>query len=102
MAKSPQSQDLPGMENRAIEPLQNAAVEYADIRDERIALNQRESQLKKRIKALMHEHKLDHYAFDGVDIELIPPDGEESVKVRVKKAKADEDDDDADTDTGDE
>jgi hypothetical protein len=82
-------QDLPGMEDRAIKPLQEAAMEYAEIRDQRISLNTQEAELKKRVRSLMHKHERTHYAYDGVDIELLPPDGEEQVKVRVKKAQAD-------------
>lgn len=43
------SQELPGMENRAIRPLHEAALEYAEIRDKRMALNQQEVALKTRL-----------------------------------------------------
>lgn len=92
MAKRAREQDLPGMEERAIKPLQNAAVEYAEIRDERMALNTRESELKKKVRNLMHEYEKTHYAYDGVEIDLEPPDGEEIVRVRIKKAKLTVDD----------
>jgi Zn/Cd-binding protein ZinT len=90
MAK-PKTQDLPGMEDRAIKPLQEAALEYAGIRDQRMALNTQEADLKKRVRTLMHKHKpgQTRYAYDGVEIELVPPEGEEGVKVRIKKLKED-------------
>ena len=81
--------DLPGMEDRAIRPLQDAALEYAAIRDERMALNECEATLKARVRDLMHQHNKTRYAYDGVEIELAPPDGEEKVKVRVAKPKGD-------------
>jgi hypothetical protein len=77
----PKAQALPGMEDRAIQGLEKLATEYAGIRDERIALNAQEADLKKR------------YAHDGIEIELIAPSGEEDVKVRVPKKKAEDEDD---------
>lgn len=86
MAKA-KNQALPGLEDRAIKPLQDAAIEYADIRDARMKLNQQEVDLKAKVRDLMHKHKKKHYAFDGVEITLEPPDGEEKVRVRIKKAQ---------------
>ena len=90
MARS-KAQNLPGMEDKVIQGLEDAAAEYADIRDQRIALNTSEAQLKKRVRGLMHQHKKTRYARNGIEIELTPPDGEEGVRVRVKKAQADGD-----------
>lgn len=86
MAKKmkPKQKELPGMENRAIQPLQEAAQEYAEIRDERMALGERESTLKTKVIGLMHEHGKTRYAYDGVTITLA---AEETVKVKVKKPK---------------
>lgn len=84
MAKS---QDLPGMEDRGIPGLDDAAAEYAAIRDARMDLNKQEIELKSRLKVLMHKHKKTHYAHDGIEIDLIPPDGEESIKVKIAKPK---------------
>lgn len=94
--RSPKAADLPGMENRDIPELEELASEYVDIRDERIALNRRESELKKKLRAAMKQHNRVRYANDGVEIELIPPAGEDDVKVKVKKPKhVDDDGDDA-------
>lgn len=88
MAKRAKQGDLPTMEDRAITALEEAAEEYADIRDQRIALNQQEAALKKRVRDLMHKHNKTTYVNGAVEIELEAPTGEETVKVRVKKPRA--------------
>lgn len=89
----PKAQDLPGMEDRAIKPLEDAAQDYARIRDERIELNASEANLKASVRALMKKHGKTVYRHGGVTITLIAE--EETVKVRVRKAG---DGDDADQD----
>jgi len=89
--RSPRKQDLPGMEDRAIKDLEECAAQYADIRDARIRLNQDESELKKRVRKLMHKYGKKTYKRGNVEIELTSPPVEEGVKVRIKKI-ADEDD----------
>jgi hypothetical protein len=86
----PRQQDLPGTEDRAIKPLEKAALDYADIRDQRMALNLEEVGLKAKLLRLMKEHGKQTYHRDGVSIEIVTE--EESVKVRVKKPSEDEDD----------
>ena len=88
--KKVKAQALPGMEDSAIQALEECAEEYADIRDQRMALNTSEAQLKKRVRGLMHQHKKTRYARNRIEIELTPPDGEEGVRVRVKKTTADD------------
>lgn len=83
----PRQVDLPGMESRMYPDLDEQAHEYAEIRDERMALNERESHLKERLLKMMHSHDLKLYKYEDVEIEIEP--GEENVKVRIKKAKAD-------------
>lgn len=75
------------MEDRTIRELEDAGVEYAEIRDARIKLTAQEVDLKKRTKALMKKHKKKTYVSSAVDIELVPPGGEEDVKVKLKKPK---------------
>lgn len=89
---------LPGMENRGIPELEEAAIEYATIRDERIKLNEREAALKKRVREIMHAHNKTRYEHATVEISIEPPDGEEKIKVRVKKAKPAGDDGEPPTD----
>ena len=87
MAKRSKQVNLPEMEDRAIKPLQDAATDYAEIRYERIALNKREATLKKNVLKIMRQHNKVHYAYDGVEIELVAPDVDPDVKVKVAKKK---------------
>ncbi|HXP82594.1 MAG TPA: hypothetical protein VN976_22030 [Verrucomicrobiae bacterium] len=82
----PKQPDLPGMESRMYSDLHEEARKYAEIRDERMDLNEQESKLKERVKRMMHEHGLNVYRYEEVEITLEP--GEEDVKVRIKKPKA--------------
>jgi len=79
----PRQADLPGTEDRAIKPLEDAAATYADIRDQRMELNQQESQLKQSLIRLMKRYGKTHYKRDGVEIDLVTE--AETVRVRVKK-----------------
>jgi hypothetical protein len=87
------SQPLPGMEDHAIKPLEQLAEQYAEIRDSRIDLNEREHVLKLATLKLMKRYEKTVYRHNGIEITIIP--GEEDVKVRVKKMR-DDDDEDAD------
>jgi hypothetical protein len=84
----PRKQALPSMEDRAIQPLEDAAHEYAAVRDQRMALNAEEVGLKAKLLRLMKHHGKQTYARDGISVEIIVE--EESVKVRVKKPESDE------------
>lgn len=77
--------DLPGMEDRRITELHNAALEYAGVRDERMALNDREGQLKDKLIALMKKHKKEEYNCEGVRI-IFEHVEEDKLKVKVPKA----------------
>tara|TARA_Y100000310_G_scaffold98201_2_gene95967 strand:- start:3692 stop:3958 length:267 start_codon:yes stop_codon:yes gene_type:complete len=84
-------QNLPGMEDRAIEALESAAIEYAEVRDQRIALNAGEVQLKGRLLGLMKQHKRERYENAAVSIRLVHE--KETVKVKIKKPKKKDDED---------
>lgn len=88
MIKRPKSQRLPGMEDNRIDSLHDAASEYAEIRDQRIELNQREIKLKDKLLKLMHKLDRTTYACDGVSVALVME--EETVKVKIKKPDPDE------------
>ena len=88
--KSPRPQALPGMEDRAVETIETMARDYADIRDERIQLNVKESQLKSDLMTEMKRLKKDHYKRDGVEITIIHE--KENLKVKVKAHEEDSDD----------
>jgi hypothetical protein len=90
----PRTRDLPGMEDRAIKPLEDVAASYADVRDQRIALNKTEAELKKTALTLMHKYDKTIYRHAGIEIRVVP--GEEDVKVKIRKETDDDDDDEDD------
>lgn len=67
-AKKPRAQNLPGMDDRAIKPLEDIAASYAEVRDERIELNKREVELKATALKLMRKYDKTIYHRDGVTI----------------------------------
>src|SRR5262245_17900012 len=79
----PQPQSLPGMENRALEDLRAAALEYADIRDQRQALTAQEVALKAKVLGLMKAHKRSVYEYEGIEIRIVVE--EETVKVKIDR-----------------
>jgi len=85
----PRQQELPGTEDRAIAPLEDAAAEYAAIRDQRMALNAEEVGLKAKLLRLMKKYGKQTYHRNGIAIEIVVE--EETVKVKIKKAGDDED-----------
>lgn len=87
-AKKPRQARLPEMEDPEIEELENAAQDYASIRDERIALNQDEHKLKEKLLSLMKVNKKERYHRDGIEVKLVHEN--ETVKVRVKKTEENE------------
>lgn len=80
--KQPRTGSLPGLEDHAIRALDNAAAEYADIRDQRMALTNQEVDLKSRALKLMKKYGKTTYKHNGVSIEIVA--GDESIKVKVK------------------
>jgi hypothetical protein len=76
------------MEDPAIEELQEAALAYAAVRDQRQKLTAREAELKQTLLTQMRYHKKQIYSCDGVEIERVSE--EETVKVRVRKADPDD------------
>ena len=97
-AKRPRQADLPGTEDRTIKALEDAAFQYAEIRDQRIDLNKSESDLKSTLLALMKKHGKKTYTRDGISIELVAE--AETVKVKVRKAGEDAEEVDANEDAG--
>ena len=83
--KKAKQEDLPGMENRQIPDLDEAAREYAEGRDERMEMTRKEVELKTNLIEMMHKHKKKTYIYDGIEIELVPEG--EKVKVKVRKEK---------------
>ena len=75
--------DLPTMEDRAIKDLHEAALDYDKKKKKRMALTDEEVEAKATVRDLMKKHKRTHYAYDGIEITIEPPDGEEKVKVKI-------------------
>jgi hypothetical protein len=82
---------LPGMEDRKITMLNNAALSYAEIRDERMAWTKKEVDAKKKVSDLMHAHKKTHYKWANILIDLVPEG--EKVKVTVAPVGTEVEDD---------
>ena len=85
--KKPRQACLPQMEDPAIEELEGAAEDYAEIRDKRQALTLDEVRLKTELLNLMHSHSKTEYNHGGVSIKVIVES--EKVKVRIKKDEED-------------
>lgn len=83
---TPKQERLPGVENK-LKDLHDCALDYADKRDERQACLVEEVELKTKLLALMKKHKLEHYEYEDVNIDVVRE--EETVKVRIKHAKED-------------
>ena len=88
----PKQTDLPGMEDKEIKPLVDSARKYAEIRDQRIALNQDEATLKAELLRLMKKHGKELYSYDGVEVSVVHES--ETVEVKVKQAEAEPGDED--------
>lgn len=82
--KGPRQTSLLGMADRKIAALQEAALSYAECRDQRIALLDQESELKQELLDLMHKHKKTHYVYGNVAIDIVPEG--EKLKVKIKSA----------------
>jgi hypothetical protein len=84
-SKRAKQENLPGMEQREIRALQNAAHEYAEVRDQRMELTADEVKLKGKLLGLMKENKLEKYKYQDVEIRVVHE--EETIKVRIIKPK---------------
>lgn len=85
-AKAKQT-NLPGLDMAVDPQIEAAAESYREFRDERCALNKKESEAKQTLIHLMQSKGLQFYKYHGLTVVLT---AEPSVKV---KAKEDEDDD---------
>ena len=83
--KKPRQARLPDMEDPQIEALESKAEEYADIRDQRMALTPQEKKLKNDLLALMKANNKERYFRDGIEIRVVHES--ETVKVRLKKTE---------------
>jgi hypothetical protein len=81
--KGPRQLPIPGTEDREITSLQDAALDYAELRDARIAASAAEVQAKTTLLDLMHSYKRTTYKHDNVFIEIVPEG--EKLKVKILK-----------------
>jgi hypothetical protein len=83
--KGPRQAALPGMEDRGIQAIDDAALSYVEVRDQRIALQTGEggeTELKKKLMDLMHKSGKKSYKHGNISIEIVPEG--EKIKVKVK------------------
>jgi len=84
----PKQQDLPGMEDRALKPLENLAEQYADVRDQWMELTRQEVQMSADLLALMHKYEKTEYHHGEVHIWVKVTDEKVKVKIGEIPAKA--------------
>ena len=78
----PRQEVIPGIGDQKIAAIENAAMDYAEIRDERQELTTKEVDLKKRLLDLMHNKGLKEYKRNGISVKVVLE--QENVKVRVR------------------
>lgn len=80
-AAKPKQGSLPGLEDRALQALEAKAEEYAEVRDERMQLTEREGELNDELLALMKKYKKAEYHHGEVHCWVKATD--EKVKVKI-------------------
>ena len=76
---------FPVMEDKRLEDLEEAAIAYAAVRDERQALTRREVDAKDILHTLMKRHEKQIYRVEEMEIKIVSK--EETVKVKILKDK---------------
>lgn len=79
--KIPRQKSLPGMQNSKIVAIEKLALDYVELRDERMAIGQHEVELKEKLIALMHKSGKTEYKRMNISIKLTIE--KEKIKVRV-------------------
>jgi len=92
--RTPRKQSLPGMEDAKIEALEELALQYADIRDQRMSLSKEEGELKGKLLQLMKSQKRETYQRDNILIKIVHEKENVKVKVNAMDKSEDEDGDD--------
>jgi hypothetical protein len=85
MAKK--QKELPGMEVPVIKEVVEAAEDYVDKRDKRMACTTKESAAQSHLMNMMEKNNLTEYVFDGQKATIV----EGGKKVRVRQIPATED-----------
>ena len=97
-SKSKQS-FIPGTEPPSFPDLDELGQKYQETKLARMQLLEEEVELKAKLQAAMHAHKLDYYPIPDTDLEITLEKSEETVKVKRRKAPKDKG---SETDFGDE
>lgn len=78
---TPRQEEMPGV-SMAIKEIEDAALDYAEGRDERMQATEREVELKTALITAMHKHEKTEYKRGRISVELKVE--KEKVKVRIK------------------
>jgi len=81
--KIPRQKSLPGMGDAKIAVIENLALDYAEIRDQRVSLTAREVAVKEKLIKKMHRLRKTEYRRNGIRVTLTVE--KEGIKVRVKE-----------------
>lgn len=73
--------ELPGMENRHIADIEDAARNYARVRDKRMGLTLQEHDLKELLHQVMKRHEKTVYRVAEMEVKIVAK--EETVKVKL-------------------
>ncbi len=78
-----QQKSLPGMEDTKITEIENLALKYAEVRDQRMAALKGEVEFKQKLLVAMKRAKKQTYRRHNVEVRIVHE--EETVKVKVKE-----------------
>ena len=90
--KGPRQQRLPEMEDPKVEALEDQALRYAEVRDQRMSLSQQEIELKGQLLDLMKAQKREHYQRGPIKIDIVHE--KENIKVKVKAGSGEDEPED--------
>lgn len=88
-ASKPKQSFIPGTEPPSFPDLDELGKEYQEKKTARMELLAEEIDLKAKLQAAMHAHKLDYYPIPDTDLEITLEKSEETVKVKRRKAPKD-------------
>jgi hypothetical protein len=80
--KLPRQDALPGMSDTKIATIETLALDYVELRDERMEIGKQEVELKEKLIQAMHKAGKTEYKRAGITVKLVVE--EEGVKVRVR------------------
>jgi hypothetical protein len=80
--KVPRQDALPGMSDAKLSVIEGLAIDYVELRDERMDIGKQEVEIKQQLIEAMHKAGKTEYKRAGISVKLIVE--EEGVKVRVK------------------